>query len=99
MGSLKLVTIKGIPIRIHITFPLILLWAAVQFGRGQSNMWQGALFGVVVTLLLFICVVLHELAHSLFAIQFGGRVNEIPCSPWAGWPRWSGSPTVPIRNS
>jgi stage IV sporulation protein FB len=31
--SLKLLTVKGIDIRLHITFPLILIWAAFQFGQ------------------------------------------------------------------
>ncbi len=97
MGSLKLATIKGIPVRVHITFPLILLWAAVQFGRGQSNMWRGALFGVVVTLLLFLCVVLHELAHSLLAIQFGGRVNEITLLPLGGVAQMERLPDRPYQ--
>jgi len=97
MGSLKLITIKGIPIRVHITFPLILLWAAVQFGMGQRNGWRGALFGVVVTLLLFLCVVLHELAHSLFAIQFGGRVHEITLLPLGGVAQMERIPDRPYQ--
>lgn len=84
MGSLKLITVKGIPIRMHITFPLILVWAAVQFGSGQSNFWHGAIFGIVVVLLLFVCVILHELAHSLVAVQFGSNVKEIVLLPLGG---------------
>ncbi|MCS7178072.1 MAG: site-2 protease family protein [Anaerolineae bacterium] len=97
MGSLKLITIQGIPVRVHITFPLVLLWAAVQFGRGQTHVGQGALFGVVVTLLLFLCVVLHELAHSLLAIQFGGRVIEITLLPLGGVAQMERLPERPYQ--
>jgi Zn-dependent protease len=97
MGSLKLITIKRIPIRVHITFPLILIWAAVQFGIVQRNGWWGALFGIVVTLLLFLCVVLHELAHSLFALQFGGRVNEIVLLPLGGVAQMERIPDRPYQ--
>ncbi len=97
MGSLKLITVKGIPIRIHITFPLILVWAAVQFGSGQSYFWRGALFGIVVVLLLFVCVVLHELAHSLVAIQFGSKVNEIVLLPLGGVAQMERIPERPYQ--
>lgn len=97
MGSWKLFTIKGIPVRVHITFPLILLWAAVQFGSGQSNMWTGALFGIVATLLLFFCVILHELAHSLLAMRFGSRVNEITLLPLGGVAQMERLPERPYQ--
>jgi len=84
MGSVKLLTVKGIPIRMHITFPLILALAAFQFGLMQANWLEGAIFGVVVTLLLFVCVVLHELAHSLVAMRFGSTVKEIVLLPLGG---------------
>ena len=31
-GSIRLVTIAGIDIRMHMTFPLILIWSALQYG-------------------------------------------------------------------
>ena len=31
-SSIKLFSVSGIAIRLHITFPLILVWAAIQFG-------------------------------------------------------------------
>ncbi len=97
MGSLKLVTVKGIPIRMHITFPLILVWAAIQFGSGQNPFWRGAVFGIVVVVLLFVCVVLHELAHSLVAIQFGSRVNEIVLLPLGGVAQMERVPERPYQ--
>ncbi len=81
--SLRLLTIKGIDLRVHITFPLILLWAAYQFGTlfGSVN---GALFGVVAVSILFILVTLHELGHSFAARMYGIPVKQIVLSPIGG---------------
>ena len=86
MTGIKLLTVRGIEVKMHITFPLILVWAAVQFGylnqRGFSL--SGAAFGVVITLLLFICVVIHELSHSLVAVRMGFPVRDIVLLPLGG---------------
>jgi len=98
MSSLKLMTVRGIPIRIHLTFPLILVLAAFQGGLGQpKDRLGGAVFGVVVTLLLFICVVLHELAHSLVAMRFGTSVKEIVLLPLGGVARMEEMPEQPYQ--
>lgn len=95
MGSIRLLTIRGIPIRIHITFPLILIWAAFQYGQGQANWAKGALFGVIFTLFLFVGVLLHELAHSLVALQFGAQVREIVLFPLGGVAQMESLPERP----
>jgi len=84
--NLKLFSVKGIDIKLHITFPLILIWAAIQFGfLGQDGFSiSGAAFGVVVTLLLFVCVVIHELAHSLTSTYMGYPVEDIVLLPLGG---------------
>ena len=80
--SFKIAEVSGINIRIHITFFLILLVGALQWG-GASNP-QGALFGILLMLLLFLCVTLHELGHSLVAQRFGIPVREIILLPLGG---------------
>ncbi|MFO7743578.1 MAG: site-2 protease family protein, partial [Anaerolineae bacterium] len=86
MTSFKLFTVQGIDIKVHITFPLILVWAALQFGfLGQDGFsLSGAAFGVVVTLLLFGCVVIHELSHSLTSTWMGYPVEDIVLFPLGG---------------
>jgi Zn-dependent protease len=86
MTGIKLFTVRGVEIKMHITFPLILVWAAVQFGflSESSFSLSGAAFGVVVTLTLFVCVVIHELSHSLTAIRMGFPVREILLLPLGG---------------
>ena len=87
-GSIKLFSIKGIDVKVHFTFPLILIWAAYHWGVQAGQGATGALFGVVVTVLLFACVTLHELAHSLTAMRYGRQCERSPYSPSAAWRRW-----------
>jgi stage IV sporulation protein FB len=68
----------------HITFPLILIWAAIQFGLLSGQALTGAVFGIVVTLLLFAIVVLHELGHSFAAQYYGIAVKQIVLWPIGG---------------
>lgn len=96
--SLKLITIRGIPIRIHITFLFIVLWAAYIGLVGSNAGWlRGALFMVVFTVLLFLCVVLHELGHSLVAQLFGVKVHDITLWPIGGIARLSKMPERPYQ--
>lgn len=82
--SIRLFTVGGIAIRMHITFPLILVWGAVQFGMISQRGLAGALFGVAITLLLFVIVVLHELGHSFAARHFEVPVRQIVLLPIGG---------------
>ncbi len=95
-SSFKLFSVRGIDIRLHITFPLILLWAAFQYGLGSGNL-EGAIFGVIAILMLFILVTLHELGHSFTAQYFGVPVNRIVLSPLGGVAQLSQIPDKPIQ--
>jgi len=81
-GSLELGRAFGIPIRLHWTF-LVLAIPMAMAGR------LTALF------VLFGCVLLHELGHSLMAKRFGIRVLDITFWPLGGMARMSDLPEVP----
>lgn len=83
-SSFKLFSVRGINIRMHITFPLILIWAAVQFGYLSNAGINGAIFGVIVVTLLFVIVTLHELGHSFAALNYGVPVKDIVLLPIGG---------------
>jgi Zn-dependent protease/CBS domain-containing protein len=83
----KIMTIKGIEIKIHMTFILILIWAAYLWSSRTGEGVLGALFGVGATLLLFLSVTLHELGHSFQAIKYGVRVRDITLMPMGGLAR------------
>ncbi|HEY7726939.1 MAG TPA: site-2 protease family protein [Candidatus Eisenbacteria bacterium] len=94
--SLLIATVAGIPIRIHATFGLLLLWI---FG---SYMVQGrglllAAEGVALILAVFTCVVLHELGHALTARKYGVRTRDITLWPIGGVARLERIPERPSQ--
>ncbi len=95
--SIKLFSVRGIDIRMHITFPLILIWSALQFGLISRGGYEGAIFGVVATLLLFVVVVLHELGHSVAAQYYGIEVEQIVLLPIGGVAQLTRMPEKPIQ--
>ncbi len=94
-GSFRLLRIAGIDLRVHFTFPLVLLLGAVQWGDRHGA--AGALFGVVLMLALFACVVLHELGHSLVARRLGIPVREIVLLPIGGVAMLVRTPRRPLH--
>ena len=94
--SFRVANIAGIPIRIHITFFLILLLGAYQW-FGLTGTLNGAVFGVALMILLFVCVTLHELGHGLVARAFGVPVREIVLLPLGGIARMGKNPEKPTH--
>jgi len=82
-NSWKLITVRGVDVRMHFTFPLILIFAAMQFGLISGSL-TGAVFGVVAITVLFVLVTLHELGHSFAAQAYGIVVKQIVLSPIGG---------------
>jgi len=81
--SLSLGEVAGIPIRVHWSFALLLAWVAFShFTRSGSI--ATTLAGLLFVLVIFGCVVLHELGHSLTALRFGIRTRSITLSPIGG---------------
>jgi Zn-dependent protease/CBS domain-containing protein len=93
--SIKLFKIWGIDVKVHLTFVLILVWAAYRWSGITGAGWGGALFGVAATLLLFLAVTLHELGHSFQALKFGVRVRDITLMPLGGLARMEEIPEKP----
>jgi Zn-dependent protease/predicted transcriptional regulator len=81
--SFPLGRVFGIPIRVHVTFFLLLAFVYWEFsGRSQSR--AGGLFAVLLVCIIFTCVVAHELGHSLTARLFGTRTRGIVILPIGG---------------
>ena len=79
-GALRIGTALGIPIRIHVSFLLLVVW----FGLLEAGSPQGFLGGAALILLVFGCVVLHELGHAVAAKRYGVRTREITLYPIGG---------------
>jgi stage IV sporulation protein FB len=95
--SFKLFRIRSIDVKVHLTFVFILVWAAYRWGTSTGQGWLGALFGVVVTLLLFAAVTLHELGHSFQALKYGVRVRGITLLPVGGMAEMEDIPQKPVQ--
>jgi Zn-dependent protease/CBS domain-containing protein len=93
--SFRLLRIQGIDIRVHVTFVLILIWAAYYWSVVVDDGLRGAIFGVIATLLLFVCVTLHELGHSFQAKAYGIDVEDITLLPIGGLARLGQIPKDP----
>jgi Zn-dependent protease len=76
--SLELGSVASIPIRIHITFFLLLVWL-VMMTDSPSPLLEG-LFVVLV----FVCVLLHELGHALIGKWLGVQTKSITLYPFGG---------------
>jgi len=82
--SFRIATIKSIDVKVHPTFALVVLWVMYQWGVTAQAGIAGVIFGTLVLLAVFACVLLHELAHALVAIQHGLRVRDITLLPIGG---------------
>lgn len=90
--SIKVGRIFGIDIKVHLTFLLILVWGALNYGGSA-----GPLYGLLVTLALFALVLLHELGHSVAALGYGIPVKDITLLPIGGLARLERMPEKPLH--
>lgn len=81
--SFKIATVIGIPIRVHITFLLLLVLIGLRSADKDSFIPAG-LPGVMLVGLVFVCVLLHEFGHCLMARRFGLLVDSITLLPIGG---------------
>jgi len=87
--------VRGIRIRVHWTFLLVILWAIYNWGWAAHGGLLGALFGIALIIVIFVFVVVHELAHSLVARRYGVQVREIELSPIGGFAKMESMPAQP----
>jgi Zn-dependent protease len=81
LRSWKIGRAFGIPLYIHSTFLLLPAWGLYQtIGAG----WVMKVFMLVFIVVMFGCVLLHELGHALMARYFGISTRDITLYPIGG---------------
>ena len=89
-GSMGTVKILGVPVRLHFTFVLLLVFLAF-IGIGEP---QSGISTVIYVVALFGSVLLHELGHTLVARRYGIGTVEIVMYPIGGVSRPERPPKV-----
>lgn len=78
--AFRVASVSGIPIRIHFTFLLVLLWVGMSTYHNPNDLVRT----LALVLGIFACVILHELGHALVAKHFGVETRDITLYPIGG---------------
>lgn len=89
-------TFFNIPVKIHWSFGLLVLFLTYTILTSDLLLWQGIAYGVLM-LSVFVCVVLHEYGHALTAQKFGVDTVDIIVSPIGGIARMKYIPDKPMQ--
>ncbi|WP_340202275.1 site-2 protease family protein [Ascidiimonas sp. W6] len=82
-GILKLGKVSDIRIEVHWTFIFLIVWIVfLELNRGGTI--HTILTNILFILILFTCVVLHELGHALTAKNFNIKTEKITLLPIGG---------------
>ena len=91
-AAFRIARVDGIDIRVHASF-LLLVVAIVWLSSARGGPGAGA--AALWIVMVFTCVALHELGHSLVARTRGARVVEILLMPLGGVSRMENLPERP----
>ena len=80
--SINIGKIFGIRFRIHATFFLLLFFVFIST-QGEFGISRAVLATLLICA-VFICVLIHEIGHSLIARRFGKETKSITLLPIGG---------------
>ena len=96
-GSIKLFRLFGIQLELHFTFLLLVAWVAWGSWRDGDGDWTRVVWSTSLILLVFTCVVLHELGHCLMARRYKITIHRILLLPIGGMAQFGHIPRKPLR--
>lgn len=82
-GSWKIGKFAGIGVYIHPTFLILVVWILFVYWNLGHNVVT-VVRGLIFTLAIFVCVVLHEFGHALTARRYGVGTRDITLLPIGG---------------
>src|SRR3954463_5485194 len=91
--SINLFRVFGIQLAVHASFFLLL--AYYGYDGWHEGGFPGLVWSVGLIVLFFVCVILHELGHSLTARRYGVRVPRILLLPIGGMAEFDHIPKNP----
>lgn len=95
-GSLRLGSVKDIAFFVHWSFLILVFWIVGNgFLDNQSYFQIG--YQLVFVFTIFFCVALHELGHSLAALKYGIKTQDIILLPIGGVARLTRMPDKPSQ--
>jgi Zn-dependent protease len=96
MRSVTVARISDIDIRLHPTFALVFLWVLIDWRRiGAGVGLSAVVFTLILVILIFACVLVHEFGHAFMARQHGVRVHDVSLSAVGGVARMEQLPAEP----
>ena len=93
--SIGLFRLFGIRLDVHATFLLLLVYVGYEGWMDDGTF--GLATNIFIVVLMFACVVLHELGHSLVARRFGIKVARILLLPIGGMALFDSIPRQPAK--
>lgn len=94
--SLSLGKLFGIPVNIHWTFSILIIYIVFRNLASGSDTNQ-MLWSVLFILAIFGCVTLHELGHALAARRYHIKTKDITLLPIGGVARLESMPEKPLH--
>jgi Zn-dependent protease/predicted transcriptional regulator len=92
--SFKAGSILGIEFRIHYTFFILLLFVYIAGMRKGATL---AINGVLFVCAVFMCVLIHEVGHSILARKYGKETKSITLLPIGGVATIEEMPEKPLQ--
>lgn len=92
---MKVARIRGIDVRIHWTFWVLVLFYLISASRTEGL--AGGVTAVAFIFSIFLCVLLHEFGHAFAAEWYGIPTRDITLLPVGGVARLERMPEKPVQ--
>jgi Zn-dependent protease len=95
-SSWRIARVAGVGIDIHWSFGFVILWVIIQSMLEQRAIWNTMLI-LVGVLLVFGCIILHEVGHAAVALSLNAHVKNIILLPFGGLAQIQATPDKPLH--